>query len=125
MIGSAAFSPVRRLLVRTFGRGQSAGGLGEDPSSDIKLISPEQRLLGVVARYGKGARNAQVVAADDAGSRQASNGAAVPALPVDGSDGFAPTWVRRLADPGPAETEPTAVPEARTRPAGPRRPRRP
>ncbi|MDP9482338.1 MAG: hypothetical protein M3P84_03855 [Chloroflexota bacterium] len=116
----APIDPLRRFFVRIVGRRPSPGALGADREWQT---TPEQRLLDVVARHGP------IGAARAAGARRASGAAAAgvrTVAPTEPSDEFAPTWVRRMADPGPADTEPVATAAEATRPqGGPRRPRPP
>lgn len=114
--------PVRRLLARITGRDRPGGSGGSDRVTDRELQSPEQRLLGVVARHGPRA------AGGDDGSGPLSNAAASGVRTVaatDPSDGVAPAWLRRLNEPPGAEGEQAVATADATRPPlGPRRPRR-
>ena len=118
----APIDPVRRLLARIVGRDRARDAAGSGRATDRELQSPEQRLLDVVARYGR------IGAAEDAGSRHVSNAAAAgvrTVAPTDPSDAVAPAWLRRLAEPSPTDDEPAAVATGPARPpGGPRRPRR-
>lgn len=119
----APIDPVRRLLARIVGRDRARGAADVGRATDRALQSPEQRLLDVVARYGR------IGATEDAGTRHASNAAAAgvrTVAPTEPSDAVAPAWVRRLADPSTSAGDQAATAAGPARPpVRPRRPRRP
>ena len=118
----APIDPVRRLLARIVGRDRARDTTGSGRAADRELQSPEQRLLDVVARYGR------IGAAEDAGSRHVSNAAAAgvrTVAPTEPSDAVAPAWIRRLAEPSSTDGEPAGIASGPAQPpVGPRRPRR-
>ena len=117
----APIGPVSRLLLRIAGRGGVRAGASAGGASDRELRSPEQRLLDVVARYGRIGASKRA----DSGQTSSATAAGVRTVaPTEPSGEFAPTWVRRLAVPSSAPDEPAASP-ASARPRSPRRPRRP
>jgi hypothetical protein len=106
MTQSGPTDPLRRLLARIAGRGQPADAASPGQSPNREFESPEERLLGIVARYGPSGAN------EEADARQVSNAAASgvrTVAPTELSDAFAPTWVRRLVEPSPIADEPADV----------------
>jgi hypothetical protein len=102
MTRSTSIDPLRRLLARIASRRRDVRLPSTDWRTDREAQSPEQRLLGVVARYGRGG------SLGDIRARQLSNAAAAgvrTVAPAELSDQFEPTWVRRLSEPGTV-TEP-------------------